>query len=49
LLASKGWRDALRADPHLKAGLNVAAGRLTHLAVASASGADYTPAETVIA
>jgi alanine dehydrogenase len=30
-------------DPHLGAGLNIAAGRVAHLAVAQALGLHYTP------
>ena len=35
-LAGKGWRQAVTDDPHLMAGLNVHAGRITHPAVAEA-------------
>jgi alanine dehydrogenase len=34
-LAGRGWREAMRADAHLLAGLNVHAGRVTHAAVAA--------------
>jgi len=44
-LADKGWRQALAADPHLRAGLNIAAGRVTHRAVAEALGVAYVPPE----
>ncbi len=37
-LADRGWQEACRADPHLRAGLNVHAGRITHAAVAEALG-----------
>jgi alanine dehydrogenase len=37
-LADKGPIEALRADPHLRAGLNVYAGQVTHPAVAEALG-----------
>jgi alanine dehydrogenase len=37
-LANKGWRKALADDPHLRAGLNIAAGKVTHPAVAGALG-----------
>jgi alanine dehydrogenase len=37
-LANKGWRQALADDPHLRAGLNIAAGKVTHAAVAQALG-----------
>ncbi|MCX7272529.1 MAG: alanine dehydrogenase [Burkholderiales bacterium] len=42
-LADQGWRQALAADPHLLAGLNVAQGRVAHPAVALALG--YPAAE----
>jgi alanine dehydrogenase len=35
-LADKGWRQALRDDPHLKNGLNVCQGKVTYEAVAPA-------------
>jgi alanine dehydrogenase len=37
-LADKGWRQALADDPHLRAGLNIHGGRITHPAVANALG-----------
>ena len=39
-LADKGWRTACEDDPHLLAGLNVHAGRLTYYAVGKALGLD---------
>jgi alanine dehydrogenase len=43
-LADKGWRDACRDDPHLLAGLNTHAGRLTNFAVGQALTLDvYSP------
>ncbi len=47
-LADKGHRRALAEDPHLKAGLNVAGGKVTYKAVADAHGLDYLPAEEVL-
>jgi len=47
-LADKGWRKALIDDPHLKAGLNIAAGRVTYEEVANALNLKYTPADVVI-
>jgi alanine dehydrogenase len=38
-LAGKGMQSALADDPHLAAGLNIRAGRITHPAVAQALGA----------
>ena len=48
-LADKGWRKALADDPHLKSGLNIAAGKVTYKAVAKALGLQYTAADAVIA
>lgn len=47
-LADKGWRKALHDDPHLKNGLNVAAGKVTYKAVAKALNLNYTPPDAVI-
>jgi alanine dehydrogenase len=42
-LADKGWRQALRDNPHLAAGLNVASGQVTCEPVANQLGHAYTP------
>jgi alanine dehydrogenase len=47
-LASKGWRKALADDPHLKNGLNVAAGEVTCKPVAEALGYKYVAPEAVM-
>jgi len=47
-LADRGWREALRRDPHLKAGLNIAAGKLTYREVADALGLAYAAADAVL-
>jgi alanine dehydrogenase len=47
-LADKGYRVALGQDPHLRAGLNVHAGRITYKAVADALKLPYVPAEQVL-
>ncbi|MFQ5984356.1 MAG: alanine dehydrogenase [Alphaproteobacteria bacterium] len=47
-LADKGYRVALYEDPHLRAGLNVHHGRVTHRAVARAHNLKYDPAEQEI-
>ncbi|MYZ46717.1 alanine dehydrogenase [Propylenella binzhouense] len=44
-IADKGWRRALEDDPHLRRGLNVHAGRITHRAVAESLGAAYVSPE----
>ena len=48
-LAAKGWRQALRDNPHLKNGLNVCQGKVTYAAVANDLGYDYVPADTLLA
>ncbi len=48
-LAGHGWRDALRADAALAAGLNVHAGGLTHAGVAAAHGLAHTDVAAVLA
>ncbi len=48
-LADKGWRQALLDDAHLRHGLNVHAGRITHPAVAEALGRDFVTAEAALA
>lgn len=47
-LATKGYRGALRDDPHLRNGLNVHRGRVTHQAVARELGYDYQPADQAL-
>ncbi|MDM4766493.1 alanine dehydrogenase [Pelomonas sp. SE-A7] len=47
-LANKGWKQALRDNPHLKAGLNVVAGRVTYEAVARDLGYDYLAADSLL-
>jgi len=47
-LAGKGWRVALADDPHLRNGLNVHAGKVTHAAVARDLGLEFLPPETAV-
>ena len=47
-LADKGWRKALSDDAHLRAGLNIAIGKVTHPAVAAALGLPLVSAEQAI-
>ncbi|MDX2158674.1 MAG: alanine dehydrogenase [Hyphomicrobiaceae bacterium] len=47
-IADKGAHRALADDPHLRAGLNVHAGRVTHRAVANAIGLPFTEAEMAL-
>jgi alanine dehydrogenase len=47
-LADKGWQQALKDNPDLKNGLNVAHGQVTYDAVARALGYAYLPADTLL-
>jgi alanine dehydrogenase len=47
-LADKGPLAALREDPHLRSGLNVHRGQITHPAVAAALGFKYVEAKTAV-
>ena len=48
-LAGKGWKAALKDDPHLRNGLNVWNGKITCEPVAKALGYAYVPAESALA
>ncbi len=48
-LASRGWRDALRADPALALGLNVHDGEITNAPVAEGLGLPSRPLADVLA
>ncbi len=47
-IADKGWKGALTDDVHLRAGLNVWAGKVTNEAVARDLGYDYTSTESAL-
>ncbi len=47
-LADKGWKKACADNPHLKAGLNVHAGKLTYAAVGQALGLPAVSADDVL-
>lgn len=47
-LANNGF-DGIIKDPHLRAGLNVHRGRITHKAVAASLGLPFSPVENVLA
>jgi alanine dehydrogenase len=47
-LADKGYRRALGQDPHLRRGLNVHEGEITHKAVADALKLKFTPPEAAL-
>jgi alanine dehydrogenase len=47
-LADHGVADAIRRDPGLRLGVNVADGKVTHPAVAEGVGMDYVPVEEAL-
>jgi alanine dehydrogenase len=47
-LADKGYCPAMVADCHLRDGLNIINGKVTHQAVAAAHGLEYVPPETAL-
>jgi alanine dehydrogenase len=47
-LADHGVAEAIRRDPGLRPGVNVAGGRVTHPAVAEGVGAEYVPVEDAL-
>ena len=47
-IAELGWQAAMKADPHLAAGLNVHAGQVTCEAVARELGYEYVPTGQVL-
>ncbi len=47
-IAQLGWREALKANPHLAAGLNVHDGKVTYQAVADELGYGYVPVADVL-
>jgi alanine dehydrogenase len=47
-LADHGIAEAIRRDPGLRLGVNVAAGQVTHPAVAEGVGAEYVPVEQAL-
>ncbi|MXO86682.1 alanine dehydrogenase [Altererythrobacter aurantiacus] len=47
-IARSGWKDAMRENPHLAAGLNVHEGHVTYEAVAQEQGYDYVPVASLL-
>ncbi|MDH5206357.1 MAG: alanine dehydrogenase [Hylemonella sp.] len=47
-LADKGWQQAMREDPHLRQGLNLAHGKITHAAVAQSLGRERMSPEQLL-
>jgi alanine dehydrogenase len=48
-LAGKGWKAALRENPHLRNGLNVCMGQVTYEAVARELGLPFVSADSLLA
>ena len=47
-IAELGWKEAMRTNPHLAAGLNIHAGKVTYEAVAQELGYNYVPVAEVL-
>ena len=47
-LANKGWKKAMKENPTLMRGLNIAEGKTTFRAIANAFGLEYCPAEELL-
>jgi alanine dehydrogenase len=47
-IADMGWKAALKANPHLAAGLNVSGGKVTYEAVAKELGYSYEPVAALL-
>jgi alanine dehydrogenase len=47
-IADKGYRGAMQADPHLRNGLNIFAGKVTYEAVAKDQGLECVPPEKAL-
>ncbi|MGV3770812.1 MAG: alanine dehydrogenase, partial [Sphingobium phenoxybenzoativorans] len=47
-IADLGWKEALRRDPHLLAGLNIWDGKVTYEAVARDLGLEFVPADSAL-
>ncbi len=47
-IADLGWKEALKANPHLAQGLNVSGGKVTYEAVARELGYDFVPVGEVL-
>lgn len=47
-IADKGWKRAAAEDPHLRHGLNIVQGRVTHAAVARSLGCAYVEATQLL-
>jgi alanine dehydrogenase len=47
-IANMGWKSALKADPHLSAGLNVHEGQITYKAVADDLDYEFVSVETLL-
>ena len=47
-LANKGWKRAMKENPALLNGLNIASGKITFEAIANAFNLEYFPAENLL-
>ncbi|WP_394729220.1 alanine dehydrogenase [Altererythrobacter sp. GH1-8] len=47
-IATLGWKEAMKADPHLAAGLNVHGGKVAYQAVAQELGYEHVPVDAIL-
>jgi len=47
-LANQGWKDVARKNPAIKAGINIAGGKVTYRGVAEAFDLAYTPVDSIL-
>ncbi|BCS56063.1 alanine dehydrogenase [Geobacter sp. SVR] len=47
-LANKGWQGVARENPAIKAGINIANGKVTYCGVAEAFGLECTPVDSIL-
>jgi len=44
-IAAEDWREVIRKQPGIRAGVNIACGKVTYQGVAAAFGLEYTPVD----
>ena len=47
-IANQGWKDVARKNPAIKAGINIAGGKVTYRGVAEAFDLAYTPVDSIL-
>jgi alanine dehydrogenase len=47
-IANRGWKKAMKGNPEIKLGANVAKGKVAYEAVAEAFGLEYVPIDKLL-